>query len=1453
MRKKNTSIPSDLNLSTTPVTATDLPPPVPEINTQTPAATSTGPHAIRNKMRKLKRKAKHLIQQLEHTSQAPPWVIPPDAYTLTPEAYKFLCEQTQLQFNSDLSGYAPYSSIPASITADRPASLQETMTCDLLDKTCLIYSSRDRLRILLQHYTAAKALHPTRSRAAVLIPACDLKKVQDLMKGWQLVTTLKRKTMYIRKHWQNRKTKTQLNGMEIYVFKDTEDPIDSTAPAPSLPTVYKMKDKPLTMSFDAKVDGAKAFLGVDSFAEGTGYVHPRFVEQNRLSTRPAQATIVLGDGHENQCTEECLLHINMGGHISNLWLLVIPIPEPYDILLGDEWLVQNNVRMLYDKKCLEIVTAKRRFLLKSTLAAPPVSYTPKHIESTGPENTVLQQPVSSQNQEMPTASTALPTADPGSDSDGEGPELEADAPTAATKTKQVLSYIKYKRALRKGGTSILCFVQKMDNPLLPEIGQHPDLTASHRQRLNKLLQQYQDIFGSKLYTDAIPKEDMPTVIDIMPGSKIPNRPLYRYSPLEVQEIEKQVQEMLAQGLVQHSTSPYGAPVLLVKKPDGTWRFCVDYRALNAITVRNAHALPRIDDLLDRIQGAKYFSSMDLLQGFYQMPLPEHDRPKTAFKTTFGHFEFRVVAMGLCNAPSVFQRMMNSIFRDQLNKSVLIYLDDILVFSKTLEEHIQHLQQVFDTIRKNQLSLKVNKCHFFQEELKFLGHIISKEGIKPDAEKVKVVLDWPTPVKQTDVRAFLGLTQYFRRFIRNYAAIAGPLTDLTKLEYKKRLIWNPRAEAAFQELKKILCTAPLLKVPDFSRPFTVVSDASLVGLGGVLLQDNQPCAFESKKFTPTERAYTTTERELFATVYCYQKWAVYLRHNTDNVFETDHLPNTYFNTKPTLTPKEIRWMELLATFPGTWQYKPGKGNIADPLSRMPTFYTLAMISHNKTGLDLESAQIQPAQQMNLMQEIRKAYSTNPPVQQPEWQHHNGLFYVDGKMVIPDHTEIRQYILQECHDSVWAGHAGRDKTLEAVKRLFYWRGLAKDVTDYVHSCHTCQVSKSAATQSQGMLHTVEVSTRPWYTISCDFVTALPESVDGYNAICTVVDRCTKMVHLIKCTDSTTAAQFAQLMLDNVFTKHGLPGDILTDRDPRFTGHFWRQMCECLNIHCSFTSAWHPQSDGQTERMNRTIEQVLRAHAADRRGHWSETLSLVEFSMNNSMHASLQQTPFFLNFHQHPLTPIMIETLVEDKISCAEALRTQKNYREVLDFAMQQLKAARDRMKSYADAKRSEASFTLNQLVLLSTVNINKHNHNRKLFPRFIGPYKITRLVNDVAYELELPTHFKIHNVFHVSLLKEYDGRRAPKTPPVPEVLQDGAEPEYEVDKILQHREKKKGRTMGKEYFVLWSGYGPEHCTWEPEAHLKNAPDAVAEYWQHLTLKAKRKEKQTAIRESLSASAP
>jgi hypothetical protein len=449
--------------------------------------------------------------------------------------------------------------------------------------------------------------------------------------------------------------------------------------------------------------------------------------------------------------------------------------------------------------------------------------------------------------------------------------------------------------------------------------------------------------------------------------------------------------------------------------------------------------------------------------------------------------------------------------------------------------------------------------------------------------------------------------------------------------------------------------------------------------------------------------------------------------------------------------------------------------------------------------------------------------------------DGIFYTNnGKIAVPNVTALKDYIISQCHDSLFAGHMGRDKTISRVQELFHWPNMHKDIADYVDKCHICQTCKPSTQSNHGQLTLPAQADQPWKYISVDFITGLPDTSSGHNAILTVVDRCTKMVHLIKCDEHVNAVEFQQLMQDHVFSKHGLPLDMIHDRDPRFTGHFCKSVCNLLKLHQSVTSAYHPQSDGQTERMNRTIEQVLRAHAAQYSEEWDKNLSMVEFAMNNSVHAGLKHTPFFLNFGLHPVTPIMLEaikltkeSISKDTSKCPSAKHYLLAREEAFKHAMNHLSKARDRYKSYADAKRTDPTYKKGDLVLLSTVNLNKHQLRRKLYPRFVGPFEILEEVNDVAYKLDLPTTLNIHDVFHVSLLKPYKKGKTPTPPPLP--IEIDGELEYEVEKVLLHRERKTNRVVKKEYYLKWLGYGPEHCTWEPEDNLDNAADVIDDYWK------------------------
>ena len=453
-------------------------------------------------------------------------------------------------------------------------------------------------------------------------------------------------------------------------------------------------------------------------------------------------------------------------------------------------------------------------------------------------------------------------------------------------------------------------------------------------RLQRILREFCDVFPVELPDGLPPKRQVDHRIELQPGSQPNHRSPYRMSPKEMEELKKQIDRFLKLGHIRPSTSPYGAPVLFAPKKDGGLRFCVDYRALNKNTIKNRYPLPKIDELLDQLAGASVFTKIDLRSGYHQIRVVPEDIYKTAFRTRYGHFEFTVVPFGLCNAPATFMRLMNSILHPYLDKFVVVFLDDILIYSRNLKEHEEHLRLVLQQLRKHQLYAKVSKCDFFRKQLEYLGHDVSAQGIKVSPSKIEAVREWPTPTSVRQVRSFVGLANFYRKFIKGFSAIAKPLTELTKKDIPFQ--WGAEQTKAMNELKKALCTAPVLLLPDLAKPFVVHTDASSFALGGVLQQDKghglQPIAYESRKLNNAERRYSAYERELLAVLHACTTWRHYLfgRHFT---LKTDHHSLRYMFSQEKFTGRIFKWMEQLQQYDFEVEHIPGwKNLVADALSR-----------------------------------------------------------------------------------------------------------------------------------------------------------------------------------------------------------------------------------------------------------------------------------------------------------------------------------------------------------------------------------------------------------------------------------------------------------------------------------------------------------------------------------------
>jgi hypothetical protein len=1054
--------------------------------------------------------------------------------------------------------------------------------------------------------------------------------------------------------------------------------------------------------------------------------------------------------------------------------------------------------------------------------------------------------------------------------------------------------------------------------------------------------------------------------------------MYRMSQAEYALVEKEVKDLLARGSIAASHSPYGAPVLFVGKKDGTLRMCMDYRALNKLTKKNKYPLPRIDDLLDRLGGATVFSSLDLASGYHQIRIAEADVPKTAFRTPLGLYEWKVLPFGLTNAPATFQAVMNDVFREHLGKSVLVYLDDILVFSKTPAEHETHLRQVLALLRKHQLYAKRKKCVFNQPEVSFLGHLVGAEGVRADLIKTSVIATWPEPPNKKELQSFLGLANWFRKFVQGYANMVRPLTSLTgNVPY----VWDAACSAAFAAVKAALVSPPVLALPDFSKAFEVICDASGVGIGALLVQEGRPLAFESRKLTVTEQNYHTTDREMLAVVHALEVWRCYLEGAVGVTVVTDHNPLTWFKTQPSLSRRQVRWSEKLERFAFTWRYQPGRINVADPLSRAPHVLAFVwrastrshsvaeparaaalplllacaiprratVVSHGPCAACCSCADCsQPTAGSLAVTTRRRAVLvgssavpgaatrnlTSPPLTKPpalqqpalvrsghvagavsehaagvahteplpidhtalaeglsalelaclsayaadSWfavsahitdlEHNKGLWLKAGRLVIPraPNDVLREWVMREMHDTPWSGHLGIKKTKKSIGKLFFWPGMADDIEAFCKRCGPCQRSKALNMKPAGMLQPLVVAEGPWCSVAFDFITKLPVTTAGCDSILVFVDRFTKMVHFVPCVEEITAAEFAALFERWIIALHGVPQECVSDRGSLFTSKFWSDVCRRLAVGRSLSSAYHPQSDGQSERVNRGLEEMLRSYVSPLHDDWDQHLAMAEFAVNNAHHEALNTTPFVMNYGRAPMTPVSVAlnqggrmprkaarraavvALAEAQqsgnaadVAHAAALVNNANtpppvpaakefvemMRANVERAREHLKAAQQRMKAVADLHRRDVSFDVGAEVLLTTKHINFKRPigaRRKLLPRWVGPFKVTAKVGDVSYKLALPADWRVHNVFHVSQLREWvPGKRT--QPPLPQLV-DGQE-EYVVDRILSHNDKQRGHRPQRCYLVKWQGYGDEHDSWEPASIVANC-QALDVYW-------------------------
>ncbi len=938
--------------------------------------------------------------------------------------------------------------------------------------------------------------------------------------------------------------------------------------------------------------------------------------------------------------------------------------------------------------------------------------------------------------------------------------------------------------------------------------------------------------------------------DIDTGDAIPIRQPPRRIPLAQQgEYDQEIESMREKGVIEPGQSPWASPVVLVRKKDGSLRFCVDYRRLNSVTRFDAYPLPRIDETLDALGGARWFTTLDLLSGYWQVGLTPEAKLKSAFCTRSGLYLFNVMPFGLCNAPSTFERLMETVLQGLQWRTCLVYLDDVVVFGSDEEQLLQRMDEVFTRLHRAGLKIKPNKCHLFCRDVEYLGHVIGENGVRVSPDKVAAVKEWPVPTCVTDVRSFLGTASYYRRFIPGFATIASPLHEMTNKD--KRFEWTAECQYAFDHLKGMLCQAPVLAFPVPGAKFILDTDASDKGIGAVLSQlvpieedeqeeqhyEEKVLGYASRTLSLHEKRYCTTRKELLAVVWFLRHYRPYL-YGQEFIVRTDHSSLQWLCNFWEPEGQIARWLQIIGEYSFKVIHREGKkhGN-ADGLSRQGSCTQCGMMAEveeqsgpqgacperinlipttRRTVTHIDTITLVPEWTPNQLAVWQEADVDISPIQlslkagrkleeleSTGWSAASKRYLaefermklVEGvvyrvwyddrgqeeryQLLAP--KPIRAQVLQVAHDGEVAGHFAEKKTAAKVRQYFYWAGLLTDVRKYCETCEVCQRRKPAPNRPHHPLQQEAVG-EPLQRVTLDILGFDRATERGNRYILVIVDTLTKWAEAISMKDEK-AETVARFLVEEFVCRVGIPAQLHSDQGRQFEAVVFQEMCRLLGIRKTRTTPLHPQSDGQTERLNRTLLDLLAKLSAEHPADWDTKLPYAMAAYRSTPHTTTGETPNRLMLGRESTTPLTLLALpIPDagrKTPWVE--RLENNFQETHRLVQDHYGKAQRTQKAVYDRRVKEYNFSTRDKVWLFDPR-PKRGGPYKLNPgRWDGPYEVRKRISAAVYLIGLPGSNRT-KVVSTQRLRPYiqrDERLEPHLPP-PEQT---SEPDVQDETVVQ----------------------------------------------------------------------